>query len=408
MQLAHFDFGNLEAFAEDVPHEALAKLRRESPVYWNQDSASNLDGNGFWLLTRYKHIRQVEKAPSVFSSHYGLTLAEAPPMSWGPPWSMVRDGLTHLDPPEHAAHKQLVAPSFSPRAIASLEGRIRRIADEVLARAIALHGCDFAKDVALMFPVRVVLGEVLGLPEEDFARIIHWSDVIVAPHDPAFPKLAGMKVVQEIYAYSASILASRRKVPREDVLSVLAHTRTSEGALLSDEVFARYFWSIITGAFDTTASAIAGGMQAFCRFPEQYQRLLSQRSLLPSAVEEILRWETPTIYFRRTAMADSQIGGQTIRSGQRVVMCYASGNRDEEVFSNPETFDIGRHPNEHLSFGHGPHFCLGSGLARTEIRLLLERMLERGLRVRLTGEVRRARSNFQNRIKCMPVAIDTC
>jgi cholest-4-en-3-one 26-monooxygenase len=405
MELEMFNFGNLDAFAEDVPHSAFAKLRREAPVYWNRDPAPSSEDGGFWLLTKYSDIRQVEKTPAIFSSHYGLTLADAPPETWGPPWSMVRDGLTHLDPPAHAIHKQLVAPSFAPRAIAALEGKIRSIAEEVISRAVALRHFDFAEEVALRFPVRVVLGEVLGLPKEDFAKAIHWSDVIVAPNDPTFPKLAGVKVVQEIYGYALSVLAARRREPKDDILSILAHTRTADGEYMSNEIFARYFWSIITGAFDTTASAIAGGVQALCNFPDEYERLLSQPALLSTAVEEVLRWETPTIYFRRTAMSDAVIGGQRIQRGQRVVMCYASANRDEEIFPNPDVFDVCRHPNDHLSFGHGPHFCLGASLARTELRLLYEQMVERKLRFSITDAVRRAKSNFQNRIKRMQVTI---
>src|SRR5262249_37445413 len=200
-------------------------------------------------------------------------------------------------------------------------------------------------------------------------------------------------------------LKTRRRAPKEDVLSVLAHTKTSNGDYMSEEMFVRYFWSLLTGAFDTTASAISGGMLALISFPKQYETLLVDPSLLPTAVEEMLRWETPTIYFRRTAMADTEIRGRRIRSGQRVVMCYASANRDEEEFANPDTFDISRKPNNHLSFGHGKHFCLGSNLARAEIRILLELLIQRKLRLDLRGEIRRARSNFQYRIKHMPVSI---
>src|SRR6266853_3320633 len=406
MESELFNFGDLDAFTEDVPHSAFAKLRREAPVYWNRDPSSSSQDGGFWLLTKYGHIRQVEKTPALFSSHYGLTLADAPPETWGPPWSMVRDGLTHLDPPAHAMHKHLVAPSFAPRAIAALEGRIRSIAEEVISRAVSPRHFDFAEEVALRFPVRVVLGEVLGLPKEDFAKAIHWSDVIAAPNDPTFPKLEGVKVVQEIYAYMLSLLAARRREHKDDIVRILEHMQTESGEYMSKEMFDRYFWSIITGAFDTTASAIAGGVQEFCNFPDEYERLVSQPALLPTAVEEVLRLETPTIYFRRTAMSDAVIVGQSIKRGQRVVMCYASANRDEEIFPSPDLFDVSRQPNDHLSFGHGPHFCLGAGLARTEIRLLYERMIERKLRFRITGAVRRAKSNFQNRIKQMQVTIE--
>jgi cholest-4-en-3-one 26-monooxygenase len=402
-----FDFTDLEVFEQDVPYEALATLRREIPVYWNAVQGRGSIPGGFWLITKHKDIVQVEKNTQLFSSHEGLTLADAPSSSWGPPWLMVRDGLTHLDPPMHSAHKKIVAPSFTPGSMALMEKRVREIAAEVIHRARGMGTVDFAEEVALRFPVAVVLGEVLGIPREDFSKLIYWSDVIAAPDDPSFPRFAGVKVVEDIYHYALDILASRRRRPKDDVLSMLAHASTSEGTSMSDEMFVRYFWSLVTGAFDTTASAISGGMLALIRFPDEHARLLAQPSLLPTAVEEILRWETPTIYFRRTATVDTMLGGKKISRGQRVVMCYASGNRDEDVFESPEVFDVGRKPNDHLSFGYGPHFCLGSSLARMEVRVLFEQILDCRLRVELRGETKRARSNFQNRIKQMPVTISS-
>lgn len=400
-----FNFTDLENFARDFPHNDLRQLRRFSPVYWNPTPTPAMPKDGFWLITRHTDIVNIEENPALFSSHAGLTLVDAPPATAGRAWTMVRDGLTHLDPPEHTAHRQIVAPPFTPRAIAAMEGRIRAIAIDVIERACKLGECDFADQVALCFPVAVVLGEVLGLPSEDFPQAVRWNDVIFAPNDPAFPRSEGVKVVHEIYDYALSTLAARRREPKDDVLSVLAHTKTANGNYMSEEMFVRYFWSLVTGAFDTTASTISGGMLALIAFPEQYERLLLEPWLLPAAVEEMLRWETPIIYFRRTAMADTEIRGRKIRRGQRVAMCYASANRDEEEFVNPDTFDVSRKPNNHLSFGRGEHFCLGANLARAEIRILFEEMIQRKLRLELRGEIRRARSNFQNRIKQMPVSI---
>ena len=407
MSRVPFNFLDLDVFTNGVPYEAFAELRLNTPVYWNSGPNGSKTNDGFWLVTRYDDILRIEKNPLLFSSHHGLTLAEPPPPQAGPPWSMVRDGLTHLDPPEHSAHRQIVAPSFTRAAVSAMEDRIRTIANEVIDRACELHDLDFAREIALRFPVKVVLGEFLGLPSDDFSRAVYWSDVIAAPRDPEFPRSAGMTVVQDIYDYAISIAALRRREPKDDVLSILAHTKTADGQQMSDDMFVRYFWSLLTGAFDTTASAISGGMLALIMYPEQYERLVASPALMPTAVEEILRWETPTIYFRRTAMAETEIRNQKIGRGQRVLMCYASANRDEEVFDNAEIFDVGRKPNDHLSFGHGPHFCLGSNLARAEIRILFEQIVQRRLRLSLKGETRRARSNFQNRIKQMPVRIDT-
>lgn len=404
MRAKPFDFTSLNVFVKDVPHDELAQLRRENPVYWNQIPYSRA-GDGFWLILKHKDIVQIEKNPSLFSSHHGLTLADAPPSGCGPPGSMVRDGLTHLDPPEHDTHRQLIAPSFTPKAIAALEDRIRVVANEVLDRACELQNFNFASEVALRFPVAIVLGELLGLPAEDFPQLVNWSDVIVAPHDPEFARTAAVKVIHEIYQYALSAKAMRMRNPTNDVLSILAHTKTADGTYMSDEVFVRYFWSLVTGAFDTTASAISGGMLALISFPEEHEKLLADPSLVPLAVEEILRWETPTIYFRRTAMADTVIREQKILKGQRVLMCYASANRDEEVFARSGDFDVRRRPNDHLAFGRGVHFCLGSNLARSELRIIFDQIIRRNFRVELRGEIRRARSNFQNRIKSMPVTM---
>jgi cholest-4-en-3-one 26-monooxygenase len=400
-----FNFLDLDPFTRDVPYGALAELRRTTPVYWHAIPGVPGPGGGFWLLTRHKDVLHVQKNPAIFSSHQGLTLSDIPGPEAPPAWQMIRDGLTHLDPPEHMAHRQLVAPSFSPRTVAALEGRIRDIAVGVLDSACARGHVDFASDVALSFPVKVVFGVVLGLPPEDFARAVYWSDVIVAPHEPRFHRTAGTRVVEEMYEYAIATLASRRKEPKEDVLSILAHTRKADGSPISEQVFVRYFWSLMTGAFDTTASAISGGMLALMTFPAQYTRLLDDPSVLHTAVEEMLRWETPTIYFRRTATRDTEIDGQAIKQGQRVLMCYAAANRDEAAFTNPDVFDVARKPNDHLSFGHGEHFCLGANLARLEIRILFEEIIRRRLRIVSCGPTRRARSNFQNRLQQMPVSI---
>jgi len=399
-----FDFTDLDLFTLDAPHKEFARLRSDTPVYWNPMASGAGSNDGFWLVTRYRDIVEIEKNPGIFSSHFGLTLEDAPSAKASPPWAMVRDGLTHLDPPEHTAHRKIIAPLFTPKAIRAMEARIQSIAEEVIDRACKLAQCDFATEVALRFPVQAVLGELLGLPREDFARAVYWSDVIAAPKDPQFGRMAGIAVVQEIHRYALSVLALRRREPADDVLSILAHTQF-DGASMSDEVFVRYFWSLLTGAFDTTASAIAGGMLALIEHPDEFDKLMDSPSQAPAAVEEILRWETPTIYFRRTARCESEIHGQKISMGQRIVMCYASGNRDEEVFPDAACFDVTRTPNEHLSFGHGQHYCLGSTIARAEIRILFEQICRRKLAVKQCGSIRRARSNFQNRIKSMPVSI---
>nr|WP_255207753.1 MULTISPECIES: cytochrome P450 [unclassified Myxococcus] len=198
---------------------------------------------------------------------------------------------------------------------------------------------------------------------------------------------------------------SRRRSPRPDVLSALANATGPEGEPVPDDMFLSYFWSLVTGAYDTTASTIAGGLLALSEFPQEREKLFADPTLVPAAVEEMLRWVTPVVYFRRTVSKDTVLDGHSIKEGQRVVMCYAAANRDEEEFPEPDVFDITRTPNRHLSFGYGPHFCLGARLARVEIGILLEEMIRRRVIVHVRGDVLHARSNFINRIKQMPVAL---
>ena len=402
---AVFNFLDLNAFTQGTPYDALAELRRESPVYWHPMPSKRIPDDGFWLVTTHQDIVSIEKRPEIFSSHCGLTIADPPPRSMGPATSMMLDGLTHLDPPEHTAHRQVIAPMFTPRAVAALEPAIRATAVEVIERALERGRIDFAIDVALRFPVAMVIGRLMGFPESDFHRVIDWSDFVVAPDDPQYPSWTGVKIIQEMHDYGKAAIAARRKEPRGDVLSTLLATTGAEGQPMSDEMFLRYFWSLLTGAFDTTASVIAGGMHALVSFPAEFDKLRANPSLIAGAVEEMLRWVTPTIYFRRTTMRETELRGQRIEKGQRVVMCYAAANRDEAVFKDPDVFDVARTRNDHLAFGHGQHFCLGSSLARAETRILFEELIARGVRVELRGPIKRAHSNFQNRIKEMPVFI---
>jgi cholest-4-en-3-one 26-monooxygenase len=400
-----FNFLDVNAFAQGAPFAALARLRREQPLYWHPMPTPRQPADGFWLATKHEDIVYIEKHPDIFSSHAGLTIVDPPPRTLGPATAMMVDGLAHLDPPEHAAHRQVVAQLFTPRAVTALEPTIKAIAAAVIDRAVARLTVDFATDVALRVPVTVVIGHLMGLPESDFARVIDWNDFIFSPDDPKYPPWTGAQVVQDLYEYGVRVIAARRREPQGDALSTLLGTRSATGQPMSDEMFLRYFWSLLTGAFDTTASAIAGGMHALLSRPTEYEKLRANPALIRGAVEEMLRWVSPTIYFRRTATRDTILRGQTIRRGQRVVMCYASANRDEDVFDDPDVFDVTRARNDHLAFGYGEHFCLGASLARAEIRIVFEHLVARGVRVELRGPLEYAKSNFLNGIRHMPVIL---
>lgn len=406
------NFFDLDMFARGVPHQALRSLRRERPVSWHTWSAPHSD-RGFWLITKHKDICEIARQSRIFISHDGSVLADAVQIPH-PAWQMIRDGLCHLDAPKHTELRRRIVPQFGAEAVAALETTIRRRAVEVLERAQARARFDLVTEIATEFPVRVVYQDVLGFAESDLRTAAYWGDLFNRVHavpngDREFPHMmqASGVALERLHRYALDALQSRRHAPRNDILSMLAGIRLGNGEPMPEQDFLSYFWSLAIGAYDTTASTIAGGIAALAAYPEQRAKLYANPSLIESAVEEMLRWESPVIYFRRTAAEDYELGGRLIKQGDRVVMCFASGNRDEDVFQAPEEFDIERHPNPHLAFGHGAHFCLGARLARLELRILFEEILARGLCFDPTGPIVRARSNFINRITQMPVAVES-
>jgi cholest-4-en-3-one 26-monooxygenase len=403
-----FDFSrDLDQFVEGTPHEIFAELRSTCRVKWFELPARPGAADGFWLVTGYREVLEVSKNVDAFSSNLGTLLVDHPPANAKPPWSMIKSEFCSLDPPVHTEYRTLIAPAFGQHAIAQLESAMRTLASDLFERALQHEAFDFAEELAVPFPVTVVLGHLLGIPKEDHARASYWSDVLSAPEDPHFMHApnAALRAVHEMYDYACQMAQDRRANPRKDLASMLALTRMPDGTLLSDEVFSHYFWSMILGSFDTTASTLAGGTLALIESPEMFEKLRQKPHLLESAIEEMLRWVSPVVYFRRTATRDVVLGGQEIKKGQRVALCYPSANRDESVFANPNTFDIERTPNPHVAFGFGRHFCLGARLARLELKVFFEEMLRRDVCLEKRGAVVRARSNFLNRIHTFPVGV---
>ncbi|CAN5873702.1 cytochrome P450 [soil metagenome] len=409
--MSELDFFDLDLFARGTPYAAFARLRETSPVSWHRLVSGKRD-DGFWLVTRHADIRTISKSPELFYSHGGSVLVDAPGANAPPHLKMVRDGFCHLDAPDHTALRKIATPLFGSRGLKAFEGTIRARARAVVDDVVAAGTIDLVADLAVRFPTTVVYEDVLGLEATDLTRYTRWGDYFnrvhaVHPRDREFGAVMRMAdgELRAMHALALATMQARRANPGNDVLSILAHVRMADGAPLSDEQFLSYFWSLTTGAYDTTASTIAGGIVALCEFPDQHARIAADPALIPTAVEELLRWETPVIYFRRTTRDVVVIGGQTIQKGQRVAMCYAAGNRDPEVFAAPDDFDVGRTPNDHLAFGYGAHFCLGAHLARLELRVLFEELFSRGIWFELTGPSTRARSNFINRIVSLPARV---
>ncbi len=379
-----------------VPWDTYRWLRANSPVHWHPDT----EGPGFWAVTRHADVMRVSRDPAVFSSY-----AKSVFFYENNEESLARDRMVMLnqDPPQHTATRSVVNRAFTPRVIGLLEDRIREICEDVVAAAIRRETVDFARDIAAPLPLHVIC-ELLGAPAEDRAKIFDLTSRTVAFDDPEFD-VDGPPPVAQLAAYGDAIATLRRKEPRDDIITRLVVAGEDGTALEPAEIGLFIALLAIAGA-DTTRNAAAGGMLAFLRHPGQWERLLAEPALFRTLPDELLRWVSPVIAFRRTAMRDTVIGEQPIATGDKVLVFYPSANRDESVFAAPEVFDIGRDPNPHLAFGGGgPHFCLGAHLARLELRVLFEVIAEQAPHMALAGPVRRLRSSFVNGIKEMPVRL---
>ncbi len=407
MRLADVNLLNLDLAVNGVPHDLFRFLRAEAPVYRHPEP----DGPGFWVLTRYHDIQAVSQDWATYSSAHGVV--GLGPSEYGAGSQNGGDSpaaggaelmMLNMDPPRHTKLRNLVNKGFTMARINRLEPAIRKAAAEILDSVAPKGGCDFVTEVAAELPLRVI-AELIGIPDEDRHRVFDWSNRLVGNADPEFQVApeASMQASMEMFAYAEQLATQRRREPRDDLVSVLMDAEV-DGEKLTTMEFDVFFMLLAVAGNETTRNLISGGMLAFFEHPDQWARLRSDRSLLPSAVEEMLRWVTPVMYFRRAATGDREIRGHQIRKGDSVTMWYISGNRDEEVFADPDRFDVGRSPNLHLAFGGGgPHNCLGLNLARLEIRVMFEELIERMPDIELAGPVQRLRSNFINGIKHMPV-----
>jgi cholest-4-en-3-one 26-monooxygenase len=396
MSLADIDLADPDRFIAGVPHDAFKLLRAEAPVYWHEEPR----GAGFWVISRYEDVVAVSKDPATFSSALGGTnIFELAAEDL----AVIRTMMVNMDPPRHTKHRRLVNQGFTPRMVARLEPHIRDICRRIVDGVAARGACDFVVEVAAELPLQVIV-EMLGVPLADRHKVFDWSNRLIGFDDPEFQTSLndGKIAASEMWAYANKLALERRQRPREDLVSVLMEAAV-DGERLAEMEFDSFFLLLSVAGNETTRNLIAGGMLALIEHPAERARLLADPSLLPTAVEEMLRWVSPVIHFRRTATRDTELRGRAIRTGQKVVLFYSSANRDETVFPGPERFDVGRTPNEHVAFGIGEHFCLGASLARLEIRVMFEELLGRLPDMALAGPVERLRSNFINGVKHMPV-----
>ena len=378
------------------PHAAFGRLRAEAPVSWHEHP----DIGGFWAITRYRDLFAISLDQKTFSSHRRGAIMR--------PWNeeeyqAQQNMLINLDPPEHTKYRKLVSLGFSGRMIRRLEEHVRDITTSILDQVAGAGECDFVDAISAELPLRVIV-ELAGVPVEDRRRVLQWSNQMIAYDDPEYqtdpmvPHIAAA----ELFMYANELAADRLANPRDDLASDLMQGEV-DGNRLSLQEFNAFFMLLLVAGNETTRNLISGGLLALIEHPGERARLQADPSLLPTAVEEMLRWVTPVNLFQRTATRDVEVGGKQIREGDKLVLFYASANRDEDAFPDAGRFDIGRTPNDHLAFGIGPHFCLGANLARLEIRVMFEELLRRFPDIRPAGPVSRLRSNFINGIKHMPV-----
>lgn len=419
-----------ETYLTGVPFDALARLRREDPVVWVEERS----GPGFWLVLRHADVQTVLNRPEQYSSWLGGTQTRDP--ATPDALRYVRRMMLNMDPPEHTRLRRLLTKSFTPRAVAQLEERIRGHAAAIVTRvrAGADRGhCDFAKDLAADLPL-LTLAEILGVPLEDRMLLFDWSNRVIGFEDPdyatsaAFDLASGTEMAREalrhrptpgpdgampdprtregmldLYAYAHLLAEAKRRNPGSDVMSILLGEVDDEGGRLAVEEFENLFWLFAVAGNETLRNGLPGACIGLLEHPAAQEELAANPSLLPRAIEELLRWWTPVMTFRRTAVADGFLGGVAIGAGQKVVVSFTSANRDEAVFTDPDRLDLRRHPNPHLAFGSGPHFCLGAHLARVQIRALFAEVLNQMGRLESAGPPAYLRSNFQRGVKRLPV-----
>ena len=385
---------------EERLHRGLALLRREAPVHL----VTAPGYRPFYAVTRHAEVMEVERDGALWLSEPRPALA--PLASERANANFRVRTLVNMDDPDHRVVRAIGADWFRPKAMRMLEARVRELAREHVDRMASLGGeCDFAADIAVHYPLYVILS-LLGMPESDFPKMLQLTRELFGAQDEEFGRDAGkdqrMSVLMDFFAYFQELTAARRAHPTDDLASAIANA-VVDGQPLDDVETMSYYVIVATAGHDTTSSTIAGGLQALLANPGELARLRDDPALLPTAADEMIRWVTPVKEFMRTASAGTVLGGVPIAKGESVLLSYPSANRDEEVFTDPFRFDVGRDPNRHLAFGFGAHYCLGAALAKMETRALFAELLPRLESVELAGVPEWTATTFVGGLKHLPV-----
>ena len=383
-------------------HAACAVLRREAPIHL----VEHPDFAPFYVLTTHADVLEVELHNKEWENAPRPVIANLEADHRREEQGDLLRTLIHMDDPDHRAYRGLASEWFLPKNLALLEGRLAELAKLSAQRMVDLGGqCDFARDIAMQYPLQVILA-ILGLPETDYPRMLKLTQELFGASDPELTRGQSMEdliaVIQDFFAYFTELTEARKAQPTSDLASVIANAELDGQPIgLMEQI--SYYVIVATAGHDTTASAMAGGMQALVEHPEQLARLQADPTLIPSAVDEIIRWVTPVKHFMRNCTTEYTLRGHTFRPGDAVLLSYPSANRDETVFDDPMSFDVGRSPNKHLAFGFGVHYCLGAMLARMEIKALLTELLPRLRHIELAGEPAEMQTLFVGGLKRLPV-----
>jgi len=412
MALADVDLTDLDRFAENQAWGQFHTLRAEAPVFWQPETGS---GSGFWAVSRYADIATVDKDSDTFTSTRFVNLEEV-----DDDLQDLRRSLLETDGLRHRALRKLIQREFGRGPLTrTYEEFLRGLTRSTVDAALPKGEFDFVTEISADFPIQV-LARLLDVPGADTGRLIDWGNQMIGNTDPDYaehlltdPSSDQYKhlpfrspAALEVFEYGRELARRRKGGDGTDLISLLVNRTPEDGEPLSATDFDNYFLLLVVAGNETTRHTISQAMLALIEHPDQLALLQSKPELIPNAVEEFLRWASPVYHFRRTATRDVELGGQQIKDGDKVVMWFASGNRDEQVFENPYDLDVTRQPNDHLAFGGtGPHTCLGNSLARMEIRLMFEELIPRLDRVELAGEITRVRSNFVNGIKRFPIRV---
>jgi cholest-4-en-3-one 26-monooxygenase len=397
-----FDFTSPDVLERGMPAAQFAELRRTAPVWWNPQpiEGSVFGDDGYWVVTKHEDVKAISRDSEVWSTNLKGAVMRLPDGMTADQLDLTKALLINHDPPEHTRLRKLVSRLFTPRAIVILEDKLRAAAREIVSAAACKESGNFVADVATGLPL-LAIADLIGVPEGDRQKLFHWTNSIMNTDDPEYNDVDPAVANAELMGYAYTMAEQRRHCPADDIVTRLVQA-DADGQSLTEVEFAFFVILLAVAGNETTRNAITHGMNAFMDYPDQWELYKQMRP--HSAVDEIVRWATPVHCFQRTATQNAEIGGVTIKAGQRVGLFYSSANYDEDVFGSPFEFNILRDPNPHLAFGgHGAHFCIGANLARMELKVMFDAIADIVPNIEKTAEPQRLRSGWINGVKGMAV-----